>query len=180
MEQVSQRYAEALFELANELHVTDDWQEQMRAVKNVFTENTEFLKVLCHYRVSKEEKKDLIIKTFDGKIDKNIVNFFQLLVDKRRISNIIGIATAFNTLCNDAKNIKEGYVYSVNMLNKDEITSIENAVSKKLDCKVELQNRINQDLISGVKVVVGDVVLDGSMRNRLDSLTSELLKKAGD
>ena len=180
MEQVNGRYASALFELANELKVTDSWQEQMRSVKEIMKQNDEFFKVLCHYRVSKEEKKELISKVFTGKIDKHIVNFFMLLVDKRRIRNIVGIATAFNTLCNEAKNIKEGCVYSVNKLSDEEIKNIEEAVGKRLECNVSLENRINDSLISGVKVVVGDVVLDGSMRNRLNSLTSELLKKAGD
>ena len=180
MEQVSQRYAVALFELANELHCQDDWQKEMRSVKELFETNTDFLKVLCHYRVTKEEKKDIIQKTFSGKLDKNIVNFFMLLVDKRRINNIIGICNAFNTLCNDAKNVKEGIVYSVNELSKDEIKRVEEAISQNLGYTVELHNKLNADLISGVRVVVGDVVFDGSMRNRLNSLTSELLKKAGD
>jgi len=180
MEQVCERYATALFELANELQMTDSWQEQMREVKKVFVANPDFVRVLSHYRVTKEEKKDLINKAFSGKIDRNIVNFFSLLVDKRRINKVVGIATAFNTICNDAKNVREGIVYSVHELDPEELKSVEQAVSAKLGYKVELQNKLNEDLISGVRVVVGDVVLDGSMRNRLDSLTNELLKKAGE
>ena len=89
-------------------------------------------------------------------------------------------SNAFNTLCNDAKNVKEGIVYSVNELSKDEIKRVEEAISANLGYTAELHNKLNPDLISGVRVVVGDVVFDGSMRNRLNSLTSELLKKAGD
>ena len=90
------------------------------------------------------------------------------------------ISTAFNTLCNEAKNVSEGIVYSVNELSAEQKDAIEAAVGKKLGVTLDLTNRLDANLISGVKVVVGDNVIDGSLQHRITSLKSELLKKAGD
>ena len=67
-------------------------------------------------------------------------------------------------------------MYSIRELSDEEIKQIETSVSKKLDTNVELTNRISKDLISGIRVVVEDVVIDGSMKYKLDNLRSELLK----
>lgn len=178
MEQVSQRYATALFELANELKKTDSWQEQMRFVKAVFVQNKEYLAFFAHYRITKEEKQNILRSVFEGKIDRELLNFLLLLLDKRRIGKIVGIATSFNTLCNEAKNVSEGVVYSISELSAESKREIEESVGKKLGVKLDLANKLDPNLISGVKVVVGDIVIDGSMQHRLSSLKSELLKES--
>lgn len=178
MESVSSRYATALFELAREKQCTDNWQEQMRFVKSVFVQNKEYLAFFSHYRITKEEKRDVIRKVFENKVDRDLLNFLLLLLDKRRIGNIVGIASGFNTLCNEAKNISEGIVYSVSELSKEDKEKIEEAVGTRLGLKLDLSNKLDPNLISGIKVVVGDNVIDGSMQNRLYSLRSELLKES--
>lgn len=178
MDNVSSRYATALFDLACEKQCTDNWQEQMRFVKSVFAHNKDYLAFFSHYRISKEEKRSVLCNVFNGKVDKDLVNFLQLLLDKRRIGNVIGIATAFNSLCNEAKGVSEGVVYSVNELSAEDKKQIEESVGKKLGVKLDLLNKLDPNLISGIKVVVGDSVIDGSMQHRLTSLKSELLKES--
>ena len=180
MDGVSVRYATALFELACEKQCADKWQEQMEFVKSVFANNKDYLAFFSHYRITKEEKRSVLLSVFKDRIDRDLLNFLQLLLDKRRISNIVGIATAFNTICNDAKGVSSGIVYSVNELSAEHKKEIEESVGKKLGMKLELVNKLDPTLISGIKVVVGDNVIDGSIKHRLDSLKSELLRKAGD
>ncbi|MBE6113986.1 MAG: F0F1 ATP synthase subunit delta [Erysipelotrichaceae bacterium] len=180
METVSSRYATALFELACEKQCADNWQEQMRFVKSVFAKNKEYLAFFSHYRITLEEKQAVLRGVFENKIDRDLMNFLFLLLDKKRIGNIVKISTAFNTLCNEAKNVSEGIVYSVNELSAEQKDAIEATVGKKLGVTLDLTNRLDANLISGVKVVVGDNVIDGSLQHRITSLKSELLKKAGD
>ena len=89
---------------------------------------------------------------------------------------MIEILNDFNTKCNDKQNILEGTIYSVIELNEDQISRIEQVISKKLDKKVELKNEINSSLIGGVKVVINDMVFDGSITNRIESLKNSLTK----
>lgn len=178
MSQINERYATALFELAQELGKVDAWQEQMKAVRSVFQQNKDYMTFFGHYRIANETKKEVLRNVFQGKVDKEVLNFLLLLVDKRRIRQLPGIAASFHTICNASKNIKEGIVYSVNELDAADKAKVEESVGQYLGCKVDLINRLDRSLISGIKVVVEDQVIDGSLRHRLNSLKSELLKES--
>ena len=178
MSQLTHRYATALFELAQEMNTIDTWQTQMNIVHSVFAENKEYISFFGHYRVADNTKKDVIKNVFKDKLDKEVLKFLLLILYKKLIKNVIGIAMSFNTLCNESKNIKEGIVYSVKTLELKDKEQIEASVGKHLDCTIELKNRIDKSLISGIKVVVGDQVIDGSLRNRMNSLKTELLKES--
>lgn len=178
MNQIANRYARALFELADELHRIDAWQEQMKTVKQIFTQNKEYLSFFAHYRISGTEKKEVLKQVFSKELDKEVLHFLLLLVDKKRIKGILEITSAFNSLCNESKHIKEGIVYSVNELSDEQLQSIETSVSEKIGYRVSFLNRIDKELISGVKVVVEDQVIDGSMKYRIQSLKAELLRES--
>ena len=77
--------------------------------------------------------------------------------------------------CNESLNVKDGIVYSVNPLDQNQMLKIENAISVKLNCKVELVNVIDEKLIGGVKVQVEDKIFDGSIKNRLENLKNTLI-----
>lgn len=178
MNQLDQRYATALFELAQETNNVDSWQIQMKAVKTVFNQNKEYIVFFSHYRISVSEKKEVLKNVFRNKVDKDVLNFLLLLVDKKRINHILGIATSFHSICNTSKNIKEGIVYSMQELDDQTKTNIEHAVSANLGGQIELVNKLDRSLITGVKVVIGDQVIDGSLRHRMNALKSELLKES--
>jgi F-type H+-transporting ATPase subunit delta len=98
------------------------------------------------------------------------------LIDKRRINQFSEIAKEFHALCNQNKGVKEGVVYSTRLLDSDEIKRIEESVSQKMNLNVELTNKLDPQLLSGVRVIVNDVVMDGSLKNKIESLRHVLLK----
>lgn len=178
MSQLDFRYATALFELAKETDSIDAWQGQMQSIRSVFVQNKDYISFFGHYRIANSSKKEVLRNVFQDKVDKNVLNFLLLLVDKKRIKHILGIATSFHSICNASKNIKQGIVYSVKELDINDKAKIEETVGKSLNCTVDLTNQIDRSLITGVKVVVEDQVIDGSLRNRMNSLKSELLKES--
>ena len=174
---VAYRYALALYDLAKETNKIDIWQEQMRLVKIVFVKDRSLKTFFDIHQISKEDKKNILKKAFVNDVDKEVLNFMCLLVDRYRLNHISDIASAFNTLCNEGKNIIEGLVYSTYELSDEDITKVEEVVGAKLSQKVELHNVIDERLIKGIKVVVNDMVIDDSMRYKLNSLRDELLKE---
>lgn len=170
------RYAQGLFYLALEKAKIDSWQKQMRLVKKVFKNDISFRSFFMNYQISKEAKKEVLNKAFKDNIDRDVLNFLCLLVDKHRLKEIMMIAKNFNTLCNEEKGVKEGIVYSTYALEDSRIMELEKALSIKLQEKVELENRIDGNLIKGIKVVIDDVVMDDSMRYKIDALKETLLK----
>lgn len=176
MEKVASRYAQALFEFACESNKVDLWQQQMRLVQQVFQQDPQIGDFFSHIRVEANQKKKVFKEIFSSRVDRDIVNFFCLLIDKRRVNQFIEIAKEFHILCNQSNGIKEGVVYSTRLLDSDEIKRIEESISQKMKLNVELTNKLDPQLLSGVRVVVDDIVMDGSLKNKIDSLRHELLK----
>ena len=124
----------------------------------------------------KEEKKKIVNEVVNKFKLPMLTSFIDVIFDNNREKNLIEILNDFNTKCNDKQNILEGTIYSVIELNEDQISRIEQVISKKIDKKVELKNEINSSLIGGVKVVINDMVFDGSITNRIESLKNSLTK----
>lgn len=176
MEKVASRYAQALFEYACELNKVDLWQQQMRLVYQVFQQDPQIGDFFSHIRIEADQKKSVFKQIFSERVDSDLVNFFCLLIDKRRVNQFSEIAKEFHIMCNQSKGIKEGVVYSTRLLDIEEIKQIERSVSEKMKLNVELTNKLDPKLLSGVRVIVDDVVMDGSLRNKIDTLRHVLLK----
>ena len=93
-----------------------------------------------------------------------------------RMNYLAEIVKEFYTLYNIDKGILEGVVYAVNVLDTATLNEIEKAVSQKEGKKVLLNQKLDTSLLGGIKVVIGDRVYDGSLKNKINSLQSELLK----
>ena len=177
MNEVANRYAEALFELAIEMNQVDAWQSEMDMVESVLNDNPKIMEILRHTKVDFQEKKAIVEKCF-ASLDRPLYNFVRLLLDKGRIVYLCDICKEFHHLCNESKNIVEGIVYSAYKLSKDEINALEESIGKKMNSKVELKDKVDDDLILGVKIVIDGKVFDGSMKNRIESLRMSLLKES--
>lgn len=87
------------------------------------------------------------------------------------------VTEAFDKLiANEEDGIVKGIVYSVRPLDEEEIRKITEFADKKFNRKTVLINKIDKTLISGIKLEVGDQVIDGSLKNRIDDLRSSLLQ----
>lgn len=176
--QIAERYGQALFDLALEMNTLELWQSQTKEILEVFTANTELERFFNAVKISTEEKKNLIHTAFEGKIDKMLLNFLELLIDKKRIGSVEAILQQFIILANEEQEIENGVVLSSRKLSKDEIMKIEEALSFKRKQKVELVNKVDRKLISGIKVIINNEVIDGSMKSKIETLKNELLKES--
>lgn len=177
MDIVSSRYAESLFELAKEEKTIEAYQDDMQKVSAVFQTDSSFVQFFSHVAIDDNVKINLLDQSFKNQISEYVLNFLKLLVMKRRIRYILGICDAFQSLCNDYFGIKVGKVFSPYVLNDDEISKIEKAVSIKENKKVQLRLVIDESLIGGIKVEIDNHVYDNSLSYKLESLKNELLRK---
>lgn len=177
MESVHKSYAIALFELANEAKQLELYQEETKAISNILKDNKEFLNLLTNQFVNKDDKKEMLDKIFKGQVDNMILNFLKLLVDKSRFNLTVDIFKEFNSLANDYRGIKEGVLYVANSLDEAKIMAIEAKVTKKIGKKVELTQVVDESLIGGFKVVISDLVIDNSIKNKLESLKNDLVEE---
>ena len=93
--------------------------------------------------------------------------------------NMGDVFDAFNSICYHARGVSEGLVYSVIPLDEQTLKKLEQKISKLEGVEVELTNKIDHNLIGGIKVVIHGKIYDGSIKNKLENMRTDLLKKEG-
>ena len=177
MESVHKSYAVALFELANEAKKLELYQEETKAISNILKDNKEFLNLLTNQFINKDDKKQLLDNVFKNKVDVMVLNFLKLLVDKQRFNITLDVFKEFNSLANDYRGIKEGILYTASLLDEAKVKAIEAKIAQKIGKKVELTMVKDETLIGGFKVVISDLVIDNSIKNKLESLKNDLVEE---
>ncbi len=172
-------YGKALFELIGDKpKELEKYQKALADVKDDLAENPELLSFLSSYALSKESQFSLIEKIYGEKGLKHLVPFLKLLADRRLFPKFGEIEASFHTTVNQALGREEGIVYSASALQKEEIHSLEEILTKRLNKQVELSNRVEPSLLGGVRVFVGGRVFDGSIETKVESLRKILLNVA--
>ena len=175
MNEIASRYANGLYSIAVDENKVNDWQEEVKTIYRLLKENTDFIGVLASNFLSLEEKEQILDKTLKG-VNPNIVNLLKLLVRNHREKYIIDTLQAFNSLCNGARGVKEGLVYSTYHLDEETLLKISKQVGEKEKHAIELYNIIDPTLIGGIKVVIDGHIYDGSVKSHLSKLRESLLK----
>ena len=177
MSVLATRYAESLFSLALDKNSVSLYKDQIDLIEKCF-DDADVIPFFGSSKISKEEKKEMIKKIFDEKIEKYVLNFLYVLVDKGRIVNYKEIFDEFHHMCNEQLNIKEGIIETARPIDKKLIEELEKTLAKK-DEKVELKEKINKSLISGFKISFENQVIDNSMKQRIHNMEEMLKRKDG-
>lgn len=168
------RYAQALFELAQKHDQLTSVEEDLREVKVVFKENQEVLALLVSPKLSKERKKDLVRELF-GQANPLVLNTLLVLIDSKRINETVEVANEFALLSDDAKGIAEAKVFSTRPLTDEERTSISTAFAHKVGKQsLRIENEIDPSLIGGIRLQIGNRIFDSSVSAKLDRLKKQL------
>ena len=177
MESVVSKYASAIVSIAKDENKCREYKDAFVSLLSHFSEHPELAKYLESYFVNDDEKYRLIDELCSPYKNENLCNFLKLLAKKHLIFKFKDIVKEITKLLNEELNIDEGYLYSTEELSKEQISRIEQAVSKKLGQKVELKNIIDSRLIGGVRVVIHDHVYDGSIKFKLETLKNNLKER---
>ena len=176
MLEIAQNYASALLSLAIDDNKVIVYQNEVKELRKIIEDNQDFTLLLDSRFLTMEERMhnaDLILKDFS--ID--IVNLVKIIIKHNRINYLMEILDAFNSLCNEQQDIVEGLIYSAFPLNEDTLLKIKNKISQIENHEVDLIPRIDPSLIGGVKVVINSHVYDGSIKNQLEKMQIDLLRK---
>lgn len=172
---VSKRYALALFQLAQEQNMVNEFEEQLRVVQEVVQENRDLLVVLKHPKVSFEQKQTLLKEAFSAMLPQ-IQSTLSMLLDRHRIDIVVDMVAEFVELANEAKGTAEAKVYSVRPLTEDEGQALSQTFAQKVGRQsLKIQNIVDKSLIGGVKLRIGNRIYDGSVSGKLERIQRELL-----
>ena len=172
---VSKTYGEALFKLAMEENTLDQIAKEAKVVLEAFQNNEELAKLLNHPKVSKEEKIKVIENIFKGNFSDSIVGFLVLIVEKGRYNEIDNIFQYFLSEVMEYKKIGVANVTSAFPLSESQKKEIEDRllqVTKYVEFKMNYD--VDKELIGGIVIRIGDRVIDGSIRNKLNEMAKQL------
>ena len=170
-------YATPLFELAVEENSVESYASDFKLIQEIVVDDQEVFSFFTHFNIDKDVKKATLDEAFKENVSIYILNFLKLLVDKNRMHSLPEIAEAFHELMNQYLGIEEGIVYATMPLDESEISRLEEVLSKRMNKTVHLTLQIDSSLIGGIKVVINDHVIDGTIKNKMTLLKQELLRK---
>ncbi|WP_101772515.1 F0F1 ATP synthase subunit delta [Peptostreptococcus faecalis] len=174
--QIGSRYAQALFELADEQEITSQVYSEILDLENLIDSNESLYDALRSPFVTRNEKKNVMKEIVYGKVSSISYNFFMVLIENTRTSELSDIVVEYKTLLNDKNNILEGTVTSAIALSSEDISKLETKLSAMYNKKVVLTNKIDKDILGGVLVRIGNEEIDGSVKSRLDDLKQSLFQ----
>jgi ATP synthase F1 delta subunit len=169
VEEIARVYAEALFEAAKEKGKLDEVHEQLEEFVDALADNREMQLFLFSPYFSSAEKVEGLEKAI-ADAEPELVNFLNLLIDKHRMPVIFRIRRQFDELWKRENKRLEVTVTSAIELDPDVIEGIGKRIEEQTGQTIELQSRVDPDVLGGVVLQVGNVVLDASIGNRLDKL----------
>ncbi|HEY9062590.1 MAG TPA: F0F1 ATP synthase subunit delta [Pseudobacteroides sp.] len=174
---VDRRYAEALVEIADEAGDMDRFQNELAQITGIYKDQQDFRLFLINPEVKIDTKKDILNNIFSKSLKPEIFKFLMLLLDKGRIRNLPGINGEFIKLADNRRNTLNITIISAAKLEEDQVARIKEKYGKEYRAsRVKANIEIDQSLIGGVKVKIGDKVIDGSVKGRLESIKELLIK----
>ncbi len=173
---IARRYSTALMGLCDKDSSHDKVAKDLAKVNRALADNDEVSKALSSPQVDTGTKKKVLESIgkslFLGPLTKNFLYF---LADKQRTDYLEAIAADFDRKL-DARNGRvKAHVTTAVPLNPVEKTKIQKALEKASGKKITLEASVDPALVGGAVTRIGDIVLDGSVRNQLDRMKAQLL-----
>ena len=145
-EYLDRRYALALYEVAEKNGKVDEYLGDLREICELIDKDEEFQEVIKHPQISTKQKKRVFINIFKGKIDEELLSFLLILIEKDRIP-----------------------------LEEYEYNSLVEKLEKKYNKDIILKKIIDPEILGGIYVRIGNDIIDGTVKTRLEDLKKLML-----
>lgn len=174
---VGRRYAKALINLAGSDNKLDKVGQELEEVAEVFKESTAVHNVMLEPKLSKSKKVDFIDAITKKMNCGDLVNkYCRYLTVRNRFDIIADISSAYNRLASEKLGTATAEVVVAYEMSQKEITGLEKQLSDYTDKKVTLSVKVDESILGGAITSIESLVLDGSIRNRLNLIRETISK----
>ena len=170
---IARPYAKAAFQYAQDAKAFADWSQGLKAAADIVADP----RVAALTKSPQTNQDDLvsIISDLAGtQLKPGMQNFVRVLAENHRLLLLPEIAAHYEELRSDAENTIDVEVVSAVALDSTQADKLSQALSTRLKRKVRMQNSVDATLLGGAVVRAGDLVIDGSLKGRLQRLATEL------
>ena len=170
---IARPYAEAAFRLADAQGKLADWSGALANLSAVAAD-ARVKAAVGDPNLSATKVAGLFISILTGKLTGEAENFVRVLAENGRLDVLAEIRAQYEALKNEREGVVEAEVYTAFELNPAQVADLVSRLEKKTGRKVKARVSLDKSLIGGVKVVIGDKVIDGSARAQLGALETAL------
>jgi F-type H+-transporting ATPase subunit delta len=167
-------YAEAVFRLADAGAALPGWSSTLRTMAQV-AEHPDMQECLATYDLTAAQLRDLFLSLCPTDLSAEAKSFIGLLIENDRLTLLPEIFAQFEALKNQREGVVDAEISSAFELEAAQLASLVTELEKRFKRKINPKVRIDRELIGGVCVVVGDEVIDGSVRGKLNAMAAGLL-----
>lgn len=171
-ELIQNTYANALFEISDVSKITNakNTGEELIALKEIFSGNKEYIKLLSSPACSKQEKRDLLDQAFGKSLSDYTLNFLKLLVDNGRFSSINLIIDEYCHIYDANNGIMQVTAITATKLDADLEEKLVQKLNKVTGKKITLTNVLDKSVLGGIKLRYDNTEIDGTVKTKLDEL----------
>ena len=173
----ARRYAEAAFEVALRDDTVETWRSELELAAQLAGDERA-LQVLANPAIPGERRGEAIGEMLRKRVSTPVLNLIQLMLRRGRIDELPRVAAEFRRLDDDRQGITHATATSAAELTRDEIRALTARLEQQTGGRVELAVEVDPSLLGGIVVRVGDRLIDGSVRGRLERLRNQLISGA--
>ena len=166
----SKEYAEALFALAAEAKQEKTYLEALRVVGDALAAEPEYVDLLAAPSIPRDERNALLEQAFGAVLPEQVLSFVQLICAHGMVRELPDCIEEYHRLYQAAVALSTAYVTSAVALTEDQQTRLREKLRAKFGRDIDLVCTVDQHLLGGITVRIDGVVLDGSLRHRLQAV----------
>lgn len=171
------RYAEAVFELATRDDALDAYAEGLQTATAMLAQE-HVLDVLRNPARPLRQRTEIVDSLLATRVPEPILKLVGLLVERGRIDQLTGVATEYRRMLNRQRGVVDAVAKTAMPLSPDETEALKKKVAQITGRTVDLRVEVDESLIGGITVRVGDTLYDASVRGRLERLRERLVAGA--
>jgi F-type H+-transporting ATPase subunit delta len=170
---IARPYAQAVFRLARESKALAAWSERLQRLAAI-AQNDEMTKVVGNPKFSAGQVADLLVSLSGDAGNQELAAFIGILAENERLDVLTQIQEIYEQLKSADGGVKDAVVTSAFPLDDTQLKNLMSQLESHFGCKLQPRVEVDASLIGGIKVAVGDQVLDASVRGKLDSMATAL------
>lgn len=174
-EYLDSRYAEALYEIAEEKGKVDTVINDFKEVCEIIENDKQFSVLINHPKIPIDKKIEVFSNLFKGKIDDDVISFLVVLMKKGRMYNLNEKLSRLESIDMEKRNIVKGLVKTAIPLKKEQYETLLSKLEKIYGKKIILEQVVDKSIIGGLYIRVHDEIIDGTLLSRYADIEKEAL-----
>lgn len=171
-------YSDVLFQLAEEAGQVGQVLEDLAAVAGVLRDEPDFMKLLMSARMKEPEKAAAIRRVFGGRVSSLTIDFLCVLARRNRVGFLVGIADRYEVLADSLKNCRLVEVTLAKAISDDQLEQLRTKIKDAIRSEVKLKVNIDPEILGGVILRQGDIMIDNSVRTVLDRTINVIMDRS--